>query len=356
MVDNLILILIIIIMVIMLIFILFLYKINKHANQQIKIKLAENENKIKEEMSTISSLIVNQLNMYNENSIDRYYKLNESVNSNLNQNFSKINESIIKVDEQQKYLSSLSKDIISLQDILTDKKTRGIFGEIELYNLLDNIFGEANYQKQYKLSNNTICDAIVYGPKSLGKIVIDSKFPLENYNRIMAAKTSNSEQQKAITELKRNIIKHLKDIKTKYVSNSEVADFAFMFVPAEAVYAYIYANLEEVVNLSYQLQVYIVSPTTLVGYLTAYKAMYLDYQKTEKIGELKNEYAKMAVEFKRFRERSNNVFKDFEKTNNEIRQLKVTSDKILNQFQKIDSVKINDVRDLNDEQSIKNQL
>ena len=205
-------------------------------------------------------------------------KINQKVELRLNEGFAKTTETfnnilerISKIDEAQKKIENLSTNIISLQDVLTDKKARGTFGEIQLKQILVSIFGENNtkvYELQKKLSNGKICDVMLHTPQPLGSICIDSKFPLENYKKMMDKNLSNEEIALYEKKFKQDVIKHIDDIKEKYIIPNETADSAIMFVPAEAVFAEINAYHEDLISYSQKAKVWIASPTTLMFLLT----------------------------------------------------------------------------------------
>lgn len=190
---------------IVIIIILLIISISKNINESnITERLGKLETTSVKEMSNFKIDIIKTMNEdfnnLNEMLEYRLTVINEKVNERLDENFAKTNktftnilERLTKIDEAQKKIDSLSTDIVSLQSILTDKKTRGIFGEVNLNHILVNIFGENNpriYQIQYSFPNNTIADAVIFAPKPLGTIAIDSKFPLENY-RIMVDRTKD---------------------------------------------------------------------------------------------------------------------------------------------------------------------
>ena len=185
--------------------------------------------------------------------------------------FGSVLERLGKIDEAQKKIEALSSNVVSLQDILTDKKSRGIFGEVQLYQILASVFGEKNdrtYQKQYKLSNNTMVDAMLFTPEPIGNIAIDSKFPLENYRKMYDSELTNEERINARKEFVGNLKKHIDDISEKYIIRNETSDQAIMFLPAEAIFAEINAYHTDVIDYAYRKNVRIASPTTLVSVLT----------------------------------------------------------------------------------------
>lgn len=237
--------------------------------------------------------------------------INEKVELRLGEGFNKTNETfisvierLVKIDEAQKKIEQLSTEVISLNDILTDKKSRGIFGEVQLYQVLSAVFGEDHklYEKQKTLSNQTIADAVIYAPNPLGMIVIDSKFPLDNYRKIVDRTISNNEREIAIKEFKINIKKHINDIKTKYIIPNETATQAMMFVPAEAIFAEISAYHTDLIEYAHKSQVFIVSPTTLISTLSTIQAVSHNIETSNQAKQIIEELKVFGIEFSRYTE------------------------------------------------------
>ncbi|MBP3906917.1 MAG: DNA recombination protein RmuC, partial [Peptostreptococcaceae bacterium] len=208
----------------------------------------------------------------------RLTQINDKVNERLDENFDKTNktfnsvlEKLAKIDEAQKKIDSLSSDIVSLQGILTDKKSRGIFGEVNLTHILSSVFGEKNdsiYRLQYSFDTGVIADAVLFAPEPLGVVAIDSKFPLENY-RIMVDKNRSKLDREAASKLfKSDVKKHIDAISDKYIIPGKTSDQAIMFLPAEAIFAEINAYHEDIIEYAYKKRVWITSPTTLMSTLT----------------------------------------------------------------------------------------
>lgn len=297
----------------------------------------------------ISESVKSDLNRLNESTAGRLNTIDTKVNDSLmkgfektNESFASIKEQMARIDETQKGLKNLSANISSLQNVLTDKKTRGTYGEVELYSLMKQVFGDndARYQTQYKLSTGVIADCVLFAPKPLGIIVIDSKFPLENYNRLFDENLTAAEKESVRSSFRRDVKKHISDIADKYIIPGETAETAYMFVPAEAVFAEIYGHFDEIVQFSYQKNVFIVSPTTLMAYLTAIRAIYLGQERNEKVAEIQNEYIRLSKEFERFDTRFEAVSNDFSRTYRDMQEVQVTSTKIINRFHDIEAVKL----------------
>ena len=318
---------------------------------EVRMNVYENLMKFNEHLNTN---MLQNFNSLNASTANRLTEIEKRLNLNLTNNFDQtekiivnLNEKMAKISESQNTLKDLSKDLVSLQSILSDKKTRGAFGEVELYTILDNVFGAnlRRYERQYKLSNGAIADAVVFLNEGQDKIVIDSKFPLESYNNLCDSTLSKIEQDAARLQFKRDIKKHIDDIANKYLIKNETASVAYMFVPAEAVFAEIYGQHQALVDYSYQRHVFIVSPTTLMAYLTVVKNIMLEQQKDESVREIQSEFVKLGEEFKRFKERYEKINGDFNRIYKEFNDLSITSNKIIKRFEAIDRLDMEDSQD-----------
>lgn len=311
------------------------------------LKNSKKENHSKDFL-TFTSQISNDINSLKDNTTDKLIEIESRLNNNIlktseltNNTFNSINERLIKIDENQKSLDDLKNNITSLQNVLVDKKARGTFGEVELYSILESAFGidENRYSRQYVLSNGTRVDAVVFGSDSLGLICIDSKFPLENYRKMYEG---DSDKDKARNQFKADVLKHINDISSKYIIAGVTAPMAYMFVPSEAIFSEIYGNFPEVIDKAYNQQVYIVSPTTLMAYLTAIRSIYLGQKKNEKAKEIENLLSDLAIEFNRLKERSETLQRDFERIIPDFEKMFVTENKIIKRFSQIEKGDIDD--------------
>lgn len=307
---------------------------------------------INEELQSFKNSMQKDMNILNENTTQHLFRMQNNVSeqlhvglNNTSKAFAVMMEKMGKIDEAQKMMNELSVDVSKLHHILNDKKTRGIYGEIELYTLLESSYGKTSnqYAKQYRLSNGMIVDAVIFGNDALGMIPIDSKFPLENYNRLCDETLSKSERMRCRNEFKNDVKKHIQTIASKYIIPEETSEFAYMFIPAEAIFSYINAELYDIVKYSYEMKVYLVSPTTMMAYITAIKALYLGQKKNDKMKEIQSELVKLSCEFERFAKRYENVFKEYEKTYQSMRELDITAHKIMNRFTKIEAVELDEI-------------
>ena len=255
-------------------------------------------------------------------------ELNEKVDSRLNEGFKKTNETfqgilerISKIDEAQKKIEQLSTNIISLQDILSDKKSRGCYGEVQLHTILASVFGDKNdkvYQLQYTLPNSSIADSVLRCPQPLGMVCIDSKFPLENYQRMMDRTLSDVERETYEKAFKADVKKHIDAISSKYIIKDVTSDQAIMFLPAEAIFAEINAYHPDLVTYAQKKRVWLTSPTTLIATLTTIEVILRNIERDKHAKEIQIELGKLSQEFARYRTRWDNLSKSIIKVNKEV--------------------------------------
>ncbi len=285
------------------------------------------------------------------------YKLNlisDRVNRELNDNFEKSNKTFMnvlerlnKIDEAQKKIDGLSTEIVSLQSVLTDKKTRGTFGEVNLEYILNNAFGPASsgiYSLQHKMSNGAIVDTLLYAPAPLGTIAIDSKFPLENYQKMVDKNRTKEERVLFERNFVSDVKKHINDIKEKYVIPGETSDEAIMFLPAEAIFAEINAYHPELINYAYEKKVWITGPTTLISTLSIISMILKNMERDKYAKIIHEELDKLGVEFSRYKDRWDKLSRSVKSVNQSIDELHTTTEKITKRFASIKNAEIDKLR------------
>ena len=293
---------------------------------------------INENFEKLSQKIENRLDVMNMKVEERLSKGFEETTKT----FGNVLERLSKIDEAQKKIEALSSNVVSLQDVLTDKKSRGIFGEVQLYQILASVFGEKNdklYQKQYKLSNGTIVDSIIFTPEPLGNIAVDSKFPLENYRKMYNNDLSQIERENARKDFVTDLKKHIDAISSKYIIKNETSEQAILFLPAEAIFAEINAYHTDIIEYAYKKNVRIASPTTLISVLTVIQVMMTNLERDKYANIIQQELEKLNVEFTRYRTRWDNLQKDIEKVSKDVKEINTTSNKISKRFTEISNAK-----------------
>ena len=340
--------------------------LEKEANIEANVteRLGRFEVNINKEMYDFKTSFVKDIDddfdKLNEKLDERLNSINNKVNERLDQNFEKTNktftnviERLSKIDEAQKKIDSLSNDIISLQGILTDKKSRGIYGEVNLKQILSSVFGENNekiYSLQYMLPNGTIADSILFAPEPLGTIAIDSKFPLENYRMMVDKKLSEDMRDRYAKQFKIDVKKHIDAISEKYIIPGVTSNQAIMFLPAEAIFAELNAYHNDLIEYSYKKRVWIVSPTTLMSTLTVVQMVIKNIERDKYSSIIHEELNKLGVEFGRYKDRWDKLAKSIEQVRKEVDEVHITTDKISKKFNYISGVEIEKLNENNDNQ------
>lgn len=292
-----------------------------------------------EDFDKMNTKIENKLNMINDKVNER---LDESFNKT-NKTFTSVLERLSKIDEAQKKIDTLSTDIVSLQSILTDKKSRGIFGEVNLKHILVSIFGERNdnvYRLQYTFDNNTIADAVIFAPEPLGTVAIDSKFPLENYQIMVDKNRNQMERSIAEKQFKIDVKKHIDTISDKYIIPGVTSNQAIMFLPAEALFSEINAYHNDLVEYAHKKSVWITSPTTLISTFTVIQVLLKNMERDKYTSVIHDELNKLGVEFSRYKDRWDKLSRSIETVNKDVENIHITTDKISKRFESISSVDI----------------
>lgn len=285
---------------------------------------------------------------------NRLKEISEQVEKRLTDGFDKTTKTfndILKrlalIDDAQKKITELSTNVVSLQEVLADKRSRGAFGEVQLNSLIRNVLPEHHFAIQHTLSNGKIADCILFLPAPTGNVVIDSKFPLESYRHMTNVERSELERKAAEKQFKTDIKKHINDISDKYLIEKETADGAIMFIPAEAVFAEIHGHFPELVEYANQKRVWLTSPTTLMAVLTTARAVLKDEATREQVHVIQAHLTGLAADFSRFKQRFNNLAKHIDQAAVDVKQIHTSADKIANRFEKIEQVDIHQEPDEN---------
>ena len=304
--------------------------------EQISHSFKQHTNAISSHLQSLTEEIRNHLN-----------SITQQVNTRLAEGFEKTSSTFIDVvkrlaviDEAQKKITELSSHVVSLQDILVDKRARGAFGEVQLATLISNMIPSNHYSMQYTLSNQKRADCILFLPEPTGNIVIDAKFPLETYQRLMNTDATSVERKSLQQQFRQDLQKHIKDIAEKYIIPNETTDGAVMFIPAEAIFAEVHANYPEVIAMSQRLKVWLVSPSTLMAVLTTARAVLKDDATRRQVHIIQKHLHSLADDFQRFEKRMDKLTKHIDLAHQDVNEVNTSAKKITQRFQKIESVEL----------------
>ena len=327
--------------VILILVVISLFKNINEAN--ITERLSKLEINMMKEMGNFKSDLSHSLNddfsKLNDGVERRLILINEKVNERLDQNFEKTNktfqnviERLSKIDEAQKKIESLSGDIVSLQSILTDKKTRGIYGEVNLKQIL------SIYQLQYTFPTGVIADCVLFAPDPLGTICIDSKFPLEHYQEMVDKNNSKELREKYEKLFRLDMKKHIDAIADKYIIPGITSNQAILFLPAEAIFAEVNAYHSDIINYSYRKKVWITSPTTLISTLTVIQMIIKNIERDKYTRVIHEELNKLGLEFSRYKERWDKLARSIQTVNKDVENVSITT-----KFENINKVNLKEL-------------
>ncbi len=245
------------------------------------------------------------------------------------------------IDQAQAKITGLTEQVVNLQDLLANKQARGAFGEIQLEDLVSNILPPSIYEFQFTLSNGKRADCLIRLPAPPGPIVVDAKFPLESYEALRAAKDDAARVQ-ASRSFTTDLQKHIADIAEKYILPGETADSALMFLPSEAIYAELHSNFRNVVERAHRAKVWIVSPTTLWALLNTVRAVLKDARMHEQAGVIQKEVHILLNDVQRLDERVGKLQQHFSQADEDMRKIRISTDKISKRGQQIEDVELED--------------
>ncbi|MDR9394980.1 MAG: DNA recombination protein RmuC, partial [Roseovarius sp.] len=252
------------------------------------------------------------------------------------QSLGELHQRLQAIDKAQENITKLSGDVLSLQDILSNKQTRGAFGEIQLHDIVSKALPSDSYSLQHTLTNGRRADCLIHLPNPPGPICIDSKFPLEAYEALRNAATDH-EVNEAAKFLRTSLKKHIRDIAEKYILDGETADGALLFLPSEAVYAEVHANFPELVREGFAARVWIVSPTTCMATLNTMRAILKDARMREQAGAIRRELGLLFADVDRLGTRVENLDRHFHQAAKDISDIKISADKAGRRAKRLDN-------------------
>jgi len=288
----------------------------------------------------------NMLQLVEKRLADVQLQMNENLQGSARRtahSLGELQQRLTAIDKAQENITKLSGDVLSLQDILSNKQTRGAFGEIQLNDIVSKALPSDSYTLQATLSNARRADCLIHLPNPPGPIVIDSKFPLEPYEALRNAKT-DWELNEAARQLRTAVKKHIKDISEKYIIEGETADGALMFLPSEAVYAELHANFSELVREGFTARVWIVSPTTCMATLNTMRAILKDARMRDQAGAIRRELGLLYQDVDRLGTRVENLDRHFTQAAKDITEIKISADKAGKRARRLDNFDFEEIK------------
>ena len=319
----------------------------KSLQETLQNGMQETHKQVTDALSRSSEELGKRVEALTRNTDDRLKEISGQVDKRLTEGFEKTTATfadVVKrlalIDAAQKKITELSQDVVSLQEILSDKRSRGAFGEVQLNSLVRNVMPESHFALQFKLSNDKVVDCMLFLPQPTGNVAIDAKFPLEAYQRMTDLTSSETGRKSAERQFKADIRQHIQDIAEKYIIRGETADGAVMFIPAEAVFAEIQAHHMDLVEESHRQRVWMVSPTTFMAILNTARAVIKDEATREQVHIIQAHLGDLARDFTRFQERMDKLSTHISQAKDDVDKVHISATKIAKRFEKIESVEL----------------
>ena len=305
---------------------------NKHLQDVLK-DLSANQQQIVGSIKVITDTQTTSQAAIIKHVESRLEEIQKSISSSLSgssvktaQTLGELQQRLQTIDKAQTNIEKLSGEVLGLQEILSNKQARGIFGEIQLKDIVSKALPSDAYDFQFTLSNGKRADCIIYLPEPQGNIVIDSKFPLEAYNA-MITNTNEVDRNRNVQHFQSSIKTHIKDISEKYIIEGETADGAILFLPSEAIYAELHANFSKLVNEGFESRVWIVSPTTLMATLNTMRAILKDERLRRQTSHIRAELDLLYKDMLRLEGRIINLDKHFNLASKDVDEIKISAKK-----------------------------
>ncbi len=243
------------------------------------------------------------------------------------ENLAKLQERLAVIDTAQNNIQSLANQVVELQSILSNKQTRGAFGQNRMEAIIADGLPMGAYEFQAKLENGKVPDCLIYMPNEAPPLVVDAKFPLESWNAIRSAEDESGTKQ-ASQNFRRDIEVHIKDISEKYLLPGETQDTAFMFVPSESIFADIHEKFESLVQKAHRARVVIVSPSLLMLSIQVVQALLKDARMREQAHLIRDEVMKLMKDLSLLDERVGKLASHFGQAGKDIEQIQISTRKL----------------------------
>ena len=297
-------------------------------------------------MATIAEVFGSRQSEINKSINERLDGMGQRLGNTINEqtkatheNLSKLQERLAVIDTAQNNIQALAKDVVGLQAILSNKQTRGAFGQARMEAIIADGLPSNGYAFQATLSNGSRPDCVVHMPNGAPALVIDAKFPLEAWNSIRDADGADAQKQ-AGQQFRRDVEVHIRDISDKYLLKGETQDTAFMFVPSESIFAEIHENFEAVVQKAHRARIIIVSPSLLMLSLQVVQAVLKDARMREQAHLIQGEVVRLIDDVQRLDDRVRKLQSHFGQAQKDIDQILTSSDKVTKRGARIEALEI----------------
>ena len=250
-----------------------------------------------------------------------------------------IGERLVVIDEAQKNISALSGHVVGLQQVLSNKQSRGAFGQVQMEEIVRDGLPSTLYDFQFTLSNRNRPDCVIRIPGNKALLVIDSKFPLEGFSGLRNAAT-DEEKKIALAQVRATVTKHVNDIAEKYLIPGEVQTPAIMFVPSESLYADLHDGFADVIQKAHRANVIVVSPNILMLAINTIQTVMKDARMREQADLIKQEVGALLNDVRLLSDRVSKLQSHFNQADADIKNILISTGKITGRAERIEKVEL----------------
>ena len=311
----------------------------------------ERQRRLDEEMSAVKTLqaaVTGRIDMLTQSVGQRFDSLQNRVGDGLKENvkettesLSKLNERLAVIDAAQKNLTSLTSEVLTLKDVLSNKQTRGAFGQGRMEAIIRDALPPNSFEFQATLKNGKRPDCVIHLPNDPRPLIIDAKFPLESITAFREAKT-DEEKKLAIARVRNDVSTHLKDIADKYIVPGETQEMAIMFVPSESIYADLHEYFEDIIQKAQRARIMITSPSLLMMAVQMLQVIVKDSRMREQAFLVQSEVGKILDDVNRLSDRVGKLATHFGQAQTDIQNITTSTDKITRRAEKIATMELDD--------------
>ncbi len=311
----------------------------------------ERQRRLDEEMAAVKTLqaaVTGRIDMLTQSVGQRFDSLQNRVGDGLKENvkettesLSKLNERLAVIDAAQKNLTSLTSEVLTLKDVLSNKQTRGAFGQGRMEAIIRDALAPNSFEFQATLKNGKRPDCVIHLPNDPRPLIIDAKFPLESITAFREAKT-DEEKKLAIARVRNDVSTHLKHIADKYIVPGETQEMAIMFVPSESIYADLHEYFEDIIQKAQRARIMITSPSLLMMAVQMLQVIVKDSRMREQAFLVQSEVGKILDDVNRLSDRVGKLATHFGQAQTDIQNITTSTDKITRRAEKIATMELDD--------------
>ncbi len=261
----------------------------------------------------------------------------EAQSQTTGENLGRLNERLAVIDAAQARLTEMTREVVSLKDILANKQSRGAFGQGRMEAIVRDGLPSGSYDFQFTLKNRARPDCVIRLPGDPRLLAVDAKFPLEAFSLLRAARDDDT-RKRAETQVRSDIGRHVRDIAERYLVPGETQDVALMFVPSEAIYSELVEAFDDVVQKAHRARVVIVSPTLMMMAISVAQAILRDARIRDEAQAIQGEMGKLVQDVRLLAERTAKLETHFRQAQEDVSGIGAASARIVRRGERIEAM------------------